>query len=615
MEDFSMPKKRRNSRKAEIMDLELALCLNGTATQEGPKRKNWSMHDLKTIKPLTPTQEDFFHAWYNGNNICAHGCAGTGKAQPLDAKILTPNGWTTMGEINKGEYVSTPDGKSAKVIDIFPQGKKDIFTITFHDGSTTRCCGEHLWEVYYPSSKGHKSSKHIISTFEIMDLVDESINVSIPLLKPSSNIDIDLPIDPYFLGILIGDGSITNQVMFSTKDEQIISLIEECLDSNYYISNKTSGIYDYRIVGKTKMHDTSNGIVNIYKKKLMELELFGLKSNKKFIPEIYKFSSTEQKLELIRGLLDSDGTVNKNKKGGRNVSFTTVSKSLAYDMQELLWSIGATCSISSRIPTYTYNGEKKQGQKAFTLFIAHPNPKQLFKLDRKKDLCLDSFNNGKTTLRRRVANIELSSYEEAQCIMINHPDHLYITDDYIVTHNTFLAFYLALQDVFAQHQSRIIIVRSAVTTREVGHLPGSLEEKLMKFEEPYQNILWELIGRASTYQDMKDAGLIEFHSTSFLRGLTWDNAIVIVDETENCTFHEVDNVMTRLGQNTKIIFTGDIRQTDLDGSKKLGTEGLTVAKNVFKNMESFECIEFNEHDIVRGELVKSWIMACNNVAA
>lgn len=183
------------------------------------------------------------------------------------------------------------------------------------------------------------------------------------------------------------------------------------------------------------------------------------------------------------------------------------------------------------------------------------------------------------------------------------------------TGKTFLAFYLALQDVLTRHQSRIIIVRSAVTTREVGHLPGTLEEKLMKFEEPYQDILWELVGRPSTYQDMKDAGLIEFHSTSFLRGLTWDNAIVIVDETENMTFHEIDNVMTRLGENTRIIFTGDVRQTDLDGSKKLGAEGLTKAKEVFCNMDAFECVEFNEHDIVRGELVKSWIMACNRYAA
>lgn len=179
------------------------------------------------------------------------------------------------------------------------------------------------------------------------------------------------------------------------------------------------------------------------------------------------------------------------------------------------------------------------------------------------------------------------------------------------TGKTFLALYLALEEILTQRYQKIIIVRSAVATRDLGFLPGTLEEKIMQFEQPYHDICWELVGRPSTYQDMKDRGLIEFHSTSFLRGLTWDNAIVIVDEAENLTFHEIDNVMTRLGENTRIIFTGDTRQTDLDGSKKMGTEGLTTAKKVFGNMESFTVIEFNEHDIVRGDLVKSWIMACN----
>jgi len=181
------------------------------------------------------------------------------------------------------------------------------------------------------------------------------------------------------------------------------------------------------------------------------------------------------------------------------------------------------------------------------------------------------------------------------------------------TGKTFLAFYLALNEVLTQRQDKIVVVRSAVTTRDVGFLPGTLEEKLMQFETPYHEILWELLGRPSSYQDMKDAGKIEFHSTSFLRGVTWDNAIVIVDEAENLTFHEIDNVMTRLGQNTRIIFTGDTKQTDLDGSKKMGEQGMSDAMRVFERMEHFEKVIFNVHDIVRGPLVKSWIMACEEL--
>lgn len=183
------------------------------------------------------------------------------------------------------------------------------------------------------------------------------------------------------------------------------------------------------------------------------------------------------------------------------------------------------------------------------------------------------------------------------------------------TGKTFLALYLALQEVLERNHSKIIIVRSAVATRDVGFLPGTLEEKVMQLELPYHDILWELVGRGSTYKDMKEQGLIEFTSTSYLRGLTWDNAIVIVDEAENLTMHEIDNVMTRLGQNTRVIFTGDTKQSDLDGSKRLGQEGLTQAMRIFEDMEEFARIQFSCHDIVRGDLVKSWIMACEEKCA
>jgi phosphate starvation-inducible protein PhoH len=182
------------------------------------------------------------------------------------------------------------------------------------------------------------------------------------------------------------------------------------------------------------------------------------------------------------------------------------------------------------------------------------------------------------------------------------------------TGKTFLAFYLALNELFTQRTRRIIIVRSAVATRDLGFLPGTLEEKTAQYELPYHDILWELIGRSSTYQDMKDAGLIEFMTTSFVRGLTWDNAIVIIDEGQNMTFHEINSIMTRIGENTRIILTGDIRQTDLTESKKhLGTEGMSQALRVFENMDSFASVHFTKYDIVRSEFVKSWIVACEHI--
>lgn len=180
------------------------------------------------------------------------------------------------------------------------------------------------------------------------------------------------------------------------------------------------------------------------------------------------------------------------------------------------------------------------------------------------------------------------------------------------TGKTFLALYLALTELFEQRTQRIIIVRSAVATREVGFLPGTLEEKQAMYELPYHDICAELVGRSSTYRDMKEQGVVEFMTTSFVRGLTWDNAIVIVDEGQNMTFHEINSIMTRIGENTRIILTGDTKQTDLDG-RKLGIEGMTQALRVFSSMESFASVHFTKYDIVRSEFVKSWIVAVEHI--
>lgn len=181
------------------------------------------------------------------------------------------------------------------------------------------------------------------------------------------------------------------------------------------------------------------------------------------------------------------------------------------------------------------------------------------------------------------------------------------------TGKTFLALYLALNELFTQRCRRIIIVRSTVATRDIGFLPGTLEEKTLQYELPYHDICCELLGRKNTYQDMKDAGMIEFMTTSFVRGLTWDNAIVIIDEGQNMTFHEINSVMTRIGENSRIILTGDTKQTDLsEGKKHLGLEGMSQALRVFDNMESFASVHFTKYDIVRSEFVKSWIIACEH---
>lgn len=175
------------------------------------------------------------------------------------------------------------------------------------------------------------------------------------------------------------------------------------------------------------------------------------------------------------------------------------------------------------------------------------------------------------------------------------------------TGKTFLGMFLALDSVFEKSYNRVIVVRSVVPTRDMGFLPGNQKEKQRVYEQPYMAIATELFGRGDAYEVIKGKGLIDFISTSFIRGVTLDNCVVIVDECQNMTFHELDSVITRLGQNCRVIFCGDYRQSDLlrDSEKK----GLKDFMRVLDNMKHFETLEFNEDDIVRSELVKEYIIA------
>jgi phosphate starvation-inducible protein PhoH len=175
------------------------------------------------------------------------------------------------------------------------------------------------------------------------------------------------------------------------------------------------------------------------------------------------------------------------------------------------------------------------------------------------------------------------------------------------TGKTFLALYLAMREVFSASTpvDKIKIVRSVVPTRDVGFLPGDLEEKISVYEGPYRDICAELVGRDSTYDDMKAAGLIEFVSTSFIRGATWHDTVVIVDEGQNMSHHEINSVMTRLGDNTRLIFTGDLAQTDLRAEQT----GISRFIDVVSRIPTFGVVKYGHRDIVRNDIVKQWIIA------
>ena len=178
------------------------------------------------------------------------------------------------------------------------------------------------------------------------------------------------------------------------------------------------------------------------------------------------------------------------------------------------------------------------------------------------------------------------------------------------TGKTFCALYKALEEVLDKSNpfNKIIIVRSAVQSRDMGHLPGDVTEKMEIYQQPYVQICTTLFGRKDAYQRLDEQGHIEFISTSFIRGMSFDDAIIIVDEMQNLTFEEIDTVMTRVGYRSKIIWCGDYRQTDLN-KKKNDMSGILKFFDIAHHMGSFTRIEFTAEDIVRSSLVKDYILA------
>ena len=176
------------------------------------------------------------------------------------------------------------------------------------------------------------------------------------------------------------------------------------------------------------------------------------------------------------------------------------------------------------------------------------------------------------------------------------------------TGKTFIGMYLALADVLdkSYEQDKLVIVRSVVPTREMGYLPGSIEEKVDAYTAPYRSIATELFNEKQAYDMLETQGAISFMSTSFIRGQTIDDAIILVDEMQNLTYHELDSIITRVGRNTRIIFSGDYYQSDLN--KETDKNGILDFMNIMEVMNNFTTVEFGWADIVRSDFVRDYIM-------
>ena len=524
------------------------------------------------------------------------GPAGTGKAQPLDAKIKIPGGWTTMGDISPGDIISTPDGKTASVVEIFPQGFKETFIIELKDGRKTECCGDHLWEVFYDDYWRHPRIMTTVDIIELQKTHHKPLHIRLPEHEEID--DIDLPIDPYLLGALLGDGSFATypKIGMSSSDEEIINKLNSiCKDDGIFLYKDK---YDY--IYHSNACRASSGKLGVFntdlQTKINELGLFGTNSHTKFIPEIYLNASKNQKIKLLQGLFDTDAYC----LGNNEFVYTTTSKMLADSVVYLIRSIGGAAKTSTKIPKYTYLGEKKLGKLAYDVRITYKDIKSLVTLERKiSKLTNESQYSKKGNLS--IKSITPSGVKECQCILIDSQDHLYITDEFIVTHNTLLAVQVAIKMFKEGAIDQIVVTRPAVSVdEELGFLPGTLEQKMAPWTRPIFDIFKEY-WTAKEIAGMLEEGIIEIAPLAFMRGRTFRNSFIIADEMQLSTPNQMKMLLTRIGEGSKMAVTGDLEQADRGEDNGL-KDFLRLADSTPPT--GFEIVRFDQKDVERHQVVK-----------
>jgi phosphate starvation-inducible protein PhoH len=566
------------------------------------KKEKFARVQFPQLHPMNDKQKDLLDALSHESLIIASGSAGTGKAQPLYSKILTKEGWKEMREIQVGDIVRSTDSWT-KVTGVFPQGQKQVVRFKFADGAEVDSCVDHLWTVNDNTGVSYRKSKattKTITTSEIIEILENKKygNITVNAVEPIALPQANLPIDPYVLGALIGDGCITQTVAITSTDSEILNRIKSSIDDLTLTKNPSTITYYFNDPKANCKNE------NRMKTALRDLNLLGCYSQNKFIPDKYKNCSIEQRYALVQGLMDTDGTVDSR---NGNTSYCTTSPKLASDLRELILSLGGKSSVSTAVKHFTYKGEKKVGLKAYIVSISVPDKKKLFYLSRKKELVA---NTDTSQLRRVVTSFEYLGEMETQCISVDHPTHLYVTDDYVLTHNTLLSCWHAAKKLHHRDIDKVVLLRAyqPLAGRSIGFLPGELESKLIPFYQQMLDYFEDYLGKASTEIHIKNK-TIEICSLETIRGRSWDNAIIIVDEAQSLFVPEVQALVTRVGKNSQLIFCGDDSgvQTDV----KNGMDGLTYLKKLIEKyrISDTKTITFTRDHIVRSGLTKEFVIA------
>ena len=376
-------------------------------------------------------------------NALAHAGAGAGKALANGTKVKTPKGSINIEDLNIGDDVFGVDGSVYKVQGVYPQGEKEVWKVGFSNGTVIDCCEDHLWTWQTASrrSKGGKwdtdTIKHIHENVKLKTPSGKGLrsNVYLPITEPVKYSKKELPINPYLLGVILGDGGISDRsgVRFTNGEDDIIEKVESLLnDYGYTLSQMSRKNNDgnYNMIQIDRNEAIGNGNRSRLRKALEELNLFGSNSLEKFVPKVYMESDISDRINLLAGLIDTDGYRAKS-----YYEYSTSSKDLANDVSELCASLGLTAKISIKEnPTYRYKGEILNGNRSYRIAIKESDrfPK-LHTSKNHESRWKKGQSKSRITMRSITPTTELKNMT---CISVSSPDSLFLIDGYIATHNT-----------------------------------------------------------------------------------------------------------------------------------------------------------------------------------
>ncbi len=359
-------------------------------------------------------QKDMIRAYQANRYVIVLSARQTGKEQPHTSKIAIPGGWTTMGNIQPGNIVLTPDGDRVPVISKHPQGIKDVYVVTLDDGSMAECGLDHLWTVHIPNHNDTQKQTFTLNEIIKYKKLHPNDIIYIPD-NPKANFDTQqLSVDPYLLGAIIA-GQNTTQ-----NEDIIVTITEEVIKKTIQLKLLTYGYTLDPISGEDNRYTiVDSGDASTYNE---YCDIIKINSDDVHIPEEFLVADYTQRILLLQGILDIHGVpISTN-----GTSFITPYQHLGKNIQQLVWSLGGKCSMTSH--------SSPQGE-IYSLIIIIPSHINCFLLSSKRDR-FDDIPEVNLPTRRAIVDITYNRKEESSCITVDHKDQLYITDDYIVTHNS-----------------------------------------------------------------------------------------------------------------------------------------------------------------------------------